>query len=381
MLLEKQLQVYIFEVSNDKFEILGEVNQLTSLIWPSKYNGYAGFSLWAPITEENARLLREGNVIWCGGDDAAIIEMVKSESNDENERTLNVKGRTLEALLTTRIIWGTYSVGNQWASNIMYEVVNAHCVNPTDVTRKIPWLECAPVEPLGGIVAGFQKTGGEVYEALSKIADDANLGFDVLFRPREQKLIFKVVQGVDRSRSQSVVDPIEFSTDMEDILASAYYINSDQVKHVALVMGEESGSTRKQEVSGDAALAGLRRRELYVDARDLQSKYITAGGAEVELTPQEYTNVLLKRGSEKLSECSLVETFEAKVRVVGAVQYEYGIDYNKGDMVTVRDTQLGIITDAQVTEVEESFGESYSLSLTFGYSYPTLLERVKQVVG
>ena len=57
MLLEKQLQVYVFEVSNDKFEILGEVNQLTSLIWSSKYNGYAGFSLWAPITEENTKNL------------------------------------------------------------------------------------------------------------------------------------------------------------------------------------------------------------------------------------------------------------------------------------------------------------------------------------
>ena len=380
MLLEKQIQILVFKIDNNTFENIGEVNQCSSLIWPDKFNGYASFELWAPITDENSEYFKKGNILWCGGDNAAVIEIVKSTIDDKGTKTFNVKGRTLEMLLTTRIIWGTYNASNKYASTIMYEIVNQNCVNPTNTSRKIPYLECAEDKQLGGKMS-IQKTGGEVYDVLTTIASNKDLGFNVLFRPKEKKLIFEVVAGVDRTIEQNEVDPVEFSTDLEDILSSSYYTNNQDEKSVAFIQGEGVGTSRISQISGNNELEGFNRKELYVDARDIQSEFTNEDGTTTTLTPEEYDAALVNRGNDKLAECKTTETFEAQIRVFGDVQYEFGVDYNKGDKVTVRDKQLGVVVSARITEVEEDFDDEYALVLTFGYSYPTLMQKVKQQIS
>lgn len=379
MLLEKQIRILVFKVNNSTFENIGEVNQYNSLIWSDKFNGYASFELWAPITDENSEYFKKGNILWCGGDNAAVIEIVKSTIDDKGTKTFNVKGRTLEMLLTTRIIWGTYSASNKYASTVMYDIVKQNCINPTNANRKIPYLECAEDKKLGGKMS-IQKTGGEVYDALTTIASNKDLGFNVLFRPKEKKLIFEVVAGVDRTIEQNEVDPVEFSTDLEDILSSSYYTNSQDEKNVAFVQGEGDGASRISQISGNNELEGFDRKELYVDARDIQSEFVNEDGTTVTLTPEEYDAALINRGNDKLAECKTTEMFEAQIRVFGDVQYEFGKDYQKGDKVTIRDKQLGVVVSARITEVEEDFDDEYALVLTFGYSYPTIMQKVKQQI-
>lgn len=380
MLLEKQIQILVFRVDDTAFENIGEVNRYDSLIWPDKFNGYASFELWAPITEENSEYFKKGNILWCGGDNAAVVEIVKSTIDDKGTKTFNVKGRTLEMILTTRIIWGTYNASNKYASTAMYDIVKQNCINPTNVSRKIPYLECAEDKQLGGKMS-VQKTGGEVYDALTTIAASSDIGFSVLFRPKEKKLIFEVVAGVDRTIEQSEVDPVEFSTDLEDILSSSYYTNNQDEKSVALVMGEGEGASRKSKISGDNTTKGFGRRELYVDARDIQSESVNENGVTITLTPAEYDAALVNRGDDKLAECKTTETFEAQIRVFGDVQYEFGKDYQKGDKVTVRDRQLNVVASARITEVEEDFDDEYALVLTFGYSYPTIMQKVRRQIS
>lgn len=380
MTLEKQIQILVFKVDDDTFENIGEVNQYNSLIWADKFNGYASFELWAPITDENSEYFKKGNILWCGGDNAAVIEIVKSTIDDKGTKTFNVKGRTLEMILTTRIIWGTYNASNKYASTVMYEIVNQNCVNPTNISRKIPYLECAEDKNIGDEIS-IQKTGGEVYDTLNAIAASSDIGFNVLFRPKEKKLIFEVVAGVDRTIEQNEVDPVEFSTDLEDILSSSYYTNNQDEKSVALVMGEGEGALRKSKISGDNTIKGFNRRELYVDARDIQSEFVNEGGTITTLTPEEYDAALVNRGNDKLAECKTTETFEAQIRVFGDIQYEFGKDYQKGDKVTVRDKQLGVVVSARITEVEEDFDDEYALVLTFGYSYPTIMQKMKQQIS
>lgn len=380
MLLEKQIQILVFEVNDTTFDSIGEVNQYESLIWPDKFNGFGTFELWAPITEENSQYFKKGNILWCGGDNAAVVEIVKSEIDEIGTKTYNVKGRTLEMLLTTRIIWGTYNAVNKDASTAMYEIVNQNCVNPSNANRKIPYLKLAEDLKFGGKIT-YQKTGGEVYDSLSTIASTYDLGFSVLFKPKTKELIFEVVEGVDRTVEQNTNDPVEFSTELEDLLSSSYYTNDQDVKNVAFVQGEGSGSSRKSVTSGEADSKGFGRRELYVDARDLQSTSVDENGEEQNLSPTEYTQVLTQRGDDKLSECKTMETFEAQIRVFGDVQYEFGVDYKKGDKVTVRDEQLNVVVSARITEVQEEFDDEYALVLTFGYSYPTIMQKVKQQIS
>lgn len=383
-MLLKSLDIYVYKIDdNGTFASIGEINKYTSLIWPDNFNGYATFELNAPITSENKELIKKGNIIWCGGDNACVIEIIQSDTKEDGQKFYKVKGRTLEMLLTTRIIWGTYNCVSKHSSTAMYEIVDKQCVNPSDSYRKIPFLECAEDEQLGKVVS-FQKTGGEVYDAIQSIATDAELGFSVLFKPREKKLIFKVIEGVDRTvlpASGDVSNLVIFSTDLEDILSSSYYINDQDIKTLAYVAGEGEGAERVHIISGNAASKGLLRRELYVDARDLQSEVSNEDGTVTKINDDDYRDMLNDRGTEKLAEHIVSESFEAKMRVMGNVQYKYGVDYNKGDKVIVRDTELGIQVIGKVTEVSENYDDEYELIITFGYSYPTLIQKVKREIS
>lgn len=379
-MLLKDIEIHVYKLDNNTFDALGQINQFTSLIWPDKFNGYTSFELNVPLTDENKTLIKKGNIIWCGGDNAAMIEIIQSDTNDEGQKTYKVKGRTLEMLLTTRIIWGTYLCQGKHSSTAMYEIVDTQCVNPTQENRKIPFLECAEDEQMGRLIS-FQKTGGEVYDSLVSVATEAELGFSILFRPREKKLIFKVNEGVDRTaivQSGEGSPLVVFSTDLEDILSSSYYTNDQDTKSTAYVAGEGDGADRKYIVSGDNASPGFLRRELYVDARDLQSEVFNEDGTTTTINEDDYRDMLNDRGKEKLAEHVITESFEAKMRVVGDIQYQYGVDYFKGDKVLVQDIELGIQVIATISEVSENYDDEYELMITFGYEYPTLIEKIKK---
>lgn len=381
MLLNKNVEIYVYQVDDTgTFDAIGEINQFTSLMWPDKYVGSAKFELWAPITEENRQLIKEGRIVWCGGDQAAVIEIIETTTDENGQKNYDIKGRTLEMFLTTRIIWGTYTCSNKVASTAMYEIVNQQCVNPTQAKRKIPFLVCDTDAKVGAKIT-TQKTGGEVYDALSDICSDTGLGFDVLFRPKEKKLIFRVTQGLDRTTSQSTNKPVVLSTELEDVLSSSYYKNTQDQKTVALVAGEDSGESRKQVISGDDAIAGFLRREMYIDARDVQSEVYGDDGSISYIPEDEYLAMLNNRGDEKLAEAVVTETFDAKTRVIGHVQHVYGVDYHKGDKITVEDAELGIRVNAIVDEASENFDDEYELTLTFGYSYPSLMKRIRNKIG
>lgn len=113
---------------------------------------------------------------------------------------------------------------------------------------------------------------------------------------------------------------------------------------------------------------GLSRRELYIDARDLQSD----SDPDKPLTPEEYTAVLTARGKEKLAENKLVRSFSSDVRTYNAT-YEFGVDYQLGDTITVIDERLGLMVDAVVPGAQHAVvGDKYTLTLTFGHEQPTI---------
>lgn len=119
---------------------------------------------------------------------------------------------------------------------------------------------------------------------------------------------------------------------------------------------------------------GLARRELWIDARDLQSD----ANPDNPLSPEEYAALLTVRGREKLAENQLVRSFSTVVRTVDPT-YTYGEDFFLGDTITVTDERLGVTVGAVVQAVERSVSQSgESMTLTLGYSMPTLHDILKR---
>lgn len=119
---------------------------------------------------------------------------------------------------------------------------------------------------------------------------------------------------------------------------------------------------------------GLNRRELFIDARDLQSN----ADPDKPLTPEEYLALLSLRGLEKMAEHQLAESFSAEVRTYNPT-YQYGVDFFLGDTITLTDERLGLTIDAVVRAAEQSASRNgETLTLTFGYSMPTLHSILKR---
>ena len=119
---------------------------------------------------------------------------------------------------------------------------------------------------------------------------------------------------------------------------------------------------------------GLSRREIYIDARDLQSD----SDPDDPLTPEEYAAVLTTRGRGKLTEHQLVRSFAATVRERDAT-YTLGEDYELGDTITVIDETLDVTADAVVQGVTRSIGrDGETMELILGYDQPTAYDILKR---
>lgn len=123
-----------------------------------------------------------------------------------------------------------------------------------------------------------------------------------------------------------------------------------------------------------ASYTGLARRELWVDARDLQSD----SDPDNPLTAEEYIDILTARGREKLAENQLVRSFSAIVRTYNPT-YVYDEDFLLGDTITVTDERLSVTLNAVVQTAERAVSkEGESLTLTLGFGQPTLYDRLKR---
>ena len=119
---------------------------------------------------------------------------------------------------------------------------------------------------------------------------------------------------------------------------------------------------------------GLSRRELFIDARDLQSD----ADPENPLTAEEYAALLSSRGRQKLAQNQLVRSFAAEVRTYDPT-YQYGVDFQLGDIITVTDERLGITVDAVVRGINPAVGpHGRSVTLEFGYGQPTIFDKLRR---
>lgn len=364
------------EVYSPALELLGMLEIHRSVIWEEKAFSAGSFSLEALLSEESRHLMEPENIIWIEGGTAGIIEYIQQKA-DESGPYISVKGRLLTGILDRRILWGRYDLRGA-VPDIMRGLVEDCAVNPTrgddTAKRKIEGLVLEQGVSAGSETIRIQKTGGSLLECLEELGETYQVAFGIRFNPEIPQMEFWARPGEDRSIHQADREPVFYSTELDDVLSSEYAYDSGGYKNTALVAGEGEGDSRTSIFVNADSSAGLSRRELYVDARDLQSD----SDPDNPLTPEEYTAVLTARGKSKLAENRLVQSFEAVVRSYHAT-YDYGADYQNGDTITVIDDRLGVTVDAVVHGAERSVGEhGETLTLNLGYGQPTLYDILKR---
>jgi hypothetical protein len=231
-----------------------------------------------------------------------------------------------------------------------------------------------------------QITGGSVTKAISNLLDTYEMGYDVVPVMGDEivngeivsnilNFDFRVIKGKDRTVGNTEGNnPVVFSYDLKNVLSSEYTVNKTDYLNCAYVAGEGDGAARKVIQAGDSTLTNADRRELYVDARDLQS---TDENGNV-LTTAEYEAALTNRGNEKLADNIINKTFDCSIDK-DQKKYKYGVDYYKGDLITVIDEALNISMSARVTAVSiTSLGIDNYIELTLGYEKLTVAKKLEK---
>ena len=92
-----------------------------------------------------------------------------------------------------------------------------------------------------------------------------------------------MLEGKDRTiGNKDGNKPVVFSRDFENIISGSYEYNDDSFRNIALVAGETTDGSNNENAArtflvvdqiGSENVSSFYRKELYIDARDLQSEY------------------------------------------------------------------------------------------------------------
>lgn len=364
------LTIYVY---SPDLESLGVIDKPTGLIWTEKFSSSGSFELWCPIDDTSRSLLLMDNLIWPGfGESMGVIEFREGITDEEGKRTLHIQGRLTESYLDYRVVYPTF-VATGKISDLLRAMVNAYLINPIDPARKIPSIRLAVSQPQLGPSTSYQQTGKTLLQEFQAICESNALGMRLRPNFKEGYQEFFVYQGIDRTIDQSVVDPVYISSELDDILSSSYQHNKSELRGFAYIAGAGEGAARKIQTVGSGI--GIQRREIFVDARDLQD---TKEDGTV-IPADEYSQMLKERGWAYLEDYKEVESFDATIRTFGVTGYVYGKDFQLGDLVTVYDSRLMVKTKAVVSEAMRTFNEEGAvLDITFGYSQPTIAAKLKR---
>lgn len=362
----------IYVLDPDDINILAVVNNYSASSWNKVWSESGQFTLWAPITPENREFLVKENLIWpdnqlCVG----VIEAVHKYTSEDGMPLMEVSGRFSEsAYLTRRIIWGNV-LRTESPAGVIRHIIRTQSIYASDLDRR-----------LGAVIQDdltidlsvpehenitYCNSYGNLWEEVKGLC--LEYGLHMEFRYYKTYLRGVIFAASDRSST------VNLSTDLGFLTDSNYLWDSTDYCNAALVAGEGEGAART--TTTIIPTETLRdRRELYVDARDLQK---TSASTQDPMTTEEYIAALQQRGQTKLTEHPIYESYDCSLQLTGEEGYIFGEDYNLGDKVTLTDSVLGLQVQAIVKEhrIDED-QDGRTDTLVFGVSIPTITELVRR---
>ena len=314
---------------------IGQVEVWVSLYWDEPYNTLTESTLEVRPTAENLELLREGR--WLKRSDSNVPMRICHRSNENEDANLVCTLFPATWIFSKRV--STATVKNENAEAAMRRLV----------TAMEPW----PKLELGELV-GFdtifttQTSGGSLLEYFTTLGAACDLGFRVVLSGKnaDKKFLFEVYR--------PTADPNNrFSSKWGNLTGASWAFGDNDYANVAIVQGAGEGENRATVTVGLTDATGADRRELYVDARDLQPD---EENGETN-TSAEYLQRLMARGTNKLLD---------QLRT-GSIEITLDADLAPGDVAFCTIPELGYKATVRVADVIlQSQADTTSRTLRLG---------------
>lgn len=359
-----------------QFQICGLIDDFSSLIWNRKYYECGSFNL--QIGSSYEQQFKYAKYVYSKAFKETVILEAFNYKDTTQGTEIQRSGRFLESILSQRVINTTQYFKNMITEDIIRSLVNTFAINAGE--RSIPKLVLGSRKGLGK-KRTLQVTGKNLLDEIYELCKEDELSIKLWYDFDNDKLVFEVWQGLNRSDAQDENTWAIFSHNFENIVNDEYSKDETQYCNFAYVMGEveekqgtnEDGSEniikRRVEVTVNRVKEGEEKRELYVDARDLQK--------DEEMTDSEYIETLKERGIAKLNERNRVET--ANFCIDSLSNLEYQKDYDLGDNVVYKNEELGFTIEKRIVGITESYENgNKTIDVMFGEDYN--IKKVKELI-
>ena len=234
--------------------------------------------------------------------------------------------------------------------------LDANAISPATSARSLPLMwDTASVSGLAS--DSYMARLEYLSEVVKKLCDGADIGYDVTGDLSGGVFKFRLLQGTDRSFSQSVnprvifcpawgnVRRMEFSHSVDELLNVIYAVDTND--HTSVVY------------RGENVPSGVQRRECTVNAGVSSTDPATAGYFDKYAIAQAADNVE-----------SHSYTIEPSVS-------GYGTDYSLGDIVTVLEPATNNKYNATITEVTKAYSQGKrDITITLGDQKQKPLQRI-----
>lgn len=348
----------MFKKLNEKdYDQLDVIDQFKSLVVNRRYYKANDFELKLPLSMSRLSNLTKGNAVRING---VFYYIDYAAVDDLEDGMLHVKGKSFFGILTKRIIWENYSRQAR-PEVIARDLLVRHVIDPSNTDRKVHQISAASAPSLTSESIQFQNSYGTVSEQIEKLCETHDFGFK-----EDAQDPFVPGAHVSFYKGNDLTESVEFTTDAENVLKESYESSDADEYNIALVAGEGEGSDRVLVTYGGGK--GLDRKELYVDARDLQQD---------ELTNSAYQQVLIERAKSKLAEHQPILILDGDINIHNQL-YIYGEDYDLGDIVRRSSPTFELAYNARITEIQEIYDNGLHIIPTFGRRSPTLIEMLKR---
>lgn len=373
-------------------EPLGAIDELASLLWHIKYFDVGTFSLLAPITDNNSKLLIEGNIltkhdgkrevtdaaggVWRRAAQITYVHITKDENGLEQ---IEAQGFMLGWWLNKRCIYPQIAA-TETNQNLINTMVKKNCGSEASAKRRFPQFVMLAQDTIDGSSVEYaNEVCANLGQEVKTRSQAGKLGYDILINEREKKFGFYLYKGKDLTAKNSEGNtPCIFSRDFDNVNEQEYTASIENCGNFIYVQGaaDDNGSQPMTTVDGENA-TGLDLTEVFCDATDIARKY-QSGETEVTIPLDTYLLMLKTRGSAELESYGKTINFVSTINTNSNLKFK--ADFDLGDRITCKEEKWGIQIDARITEVTETYQKgAEEIEATFGDSLPTLVDKIRKV--
>lgn len=370
-----KLYLAVWNLNDDnKYELIGQIDEIESLLIVYKYVSVSTFTLTVPYTPEVSSYLQVDNMLTIHSPETLGVENTESfiittkkleESN--GVVTLQVSGKNPLFWLSNRLcLLPNYGFTDTTPEVIAKTYVANNCAQYAPTQRQYPNLTTAPVQGLGDPIT-FTNTEDypTILDVCETVLNARNLGQNVTFNLSTQTFQYNVFEGADRTINQSQNSAVVFSPNLNNLQSQSYTHSISNFANVVYVYGQ-IGDTTETVVVGEAS--GFNRYETSTSGTLEQ-------GSAVTLTKNNYKEVFTVIG-----ENTLVTQAETK-NLIGTIQlssdFQLNIDFSLGDSVTYLNNEWGIQENVMIRELRLQYSTNgFIAQASLGYPLPTLEDKL-----